>query len=89
MPPTPGRTTSPTRRSWPASTRCSSSRRSAVRSRAPGVPGWLLSLDQPTYVAVVTDARVAKPLRRAFYEAWSTRASDQGPERRPLGQLAR
>jgi oligopeptidase A len=40
--------------------------------------GWLLTLDQPTYVAVVTDAE-SETLRRAFYEAWTTRASDQGP----------
>src|SRR5579863_903119 len=43
-----------------------------------GLSGWLLSLDQPTYVAVVTDAE-SQELRRAFYEAWTTRASDQGP----------
>jgi oligopeptidase A len=42
------------------------------------VEGWILTLDQPTYVAVVTDAE-SDVLRRAFYEAWSTRASDQGP----------
>ena len=40
--------------------------------------GWLLALDQPTYVAVVTDAE-SRALRRDFYEAWSTRASDRGP----------
>jgi len=40
--------------------------------------GWTLTLDQPTYVAVVTDAE-SEPLRRAFYEAWSTRASNRGP----------
>src|SRR5215469_4752414 len=40
--------------------------------------GWILRLDQPTYVAVVTDAESAA-LRRAFYEAWTTRASDRGP----------
>ncbi len=40
--------------------------------------GWVLTLDQPTYVAVVTDAESAV-LRRAFYEAWTTRASDKGP----------
>jgi oligopeptidase A len=40
--------------------------------------GWLFGLDQPTYVAIVTDAHSAA-LRRAFYEAWATRASDQGP----------
>ncbi len=40
--------------------------------------GWVLTLDQPTYVAVVTDAE-SSTLRRAFYEAWTTRASDRGP----------
>ncbi len=40
--------------------------------------GWILALDQPTYVAVMTDAE-SPELRRAFYEAWATRASDQGP----------
>ena len=44
-----------------------------------GQDGWLLGLDQPTYVAIVTDAR-SERLRRAFYRAWSTRASDQGVE---------
>jgi oligopeptidase A len=48
------------------------------RAREMGVEGWVFGLDQPTYVAVVTDAESA-PLRRAFYEAWATRASDQGP----------
>ena len=42
------------------------------------LPGWLLTLDQPTYVAVVTDAD-SPALRLAFYRAWTTRASDQGP----------
>jgi oligopeptidase A len=53
---------------------------SAARERAAaaGKSGWLLGLDQPTYVAVVTDAR-SPDLRKAFYQAWSTRASDQGP----------
>jgi oligopeptidase A len=50
----------------------------ARRAHAQGSPGWILSLDQPTYVAVLTDAE-SQPLRRAFYEAWSTRASDRGP----------
>ncbi len=48
------------------------------RARDQGVDGWILTLDQPTYVAVVTDAQ-SQSLRRAFYEAWTTRASDQGP----------
>jgi len=40
--------------------------------------GWLLSLDPPTYVAVMTHAD-SERLRKRFYEAWVTRASDQGP----------
>ncbi len=48
------------------------------RAAAAGLDGWLFGLDQPTYVSVVTDAE-SSPLRRAFYDAWSTRASDQGP----------
>jgi oligopeptidase A len=48
------------------------------RARERGEAGWILSLDQPTYVAVVTDAE-SQGLRRDFYEAWMTRASDRGP----------
>jgi oligopeptidase A len=48
------------------------------RAQEKQLDGWLLSLDQPTYVAVVTDAE-HEPLRRTVYEAWVTRASDQGP----------
>lgn len=50
----------------------------ARRAQQQGLAGWLFGLDQPTYVAVVTDGESAQ-LRRVFYEAWSTRASDQGP----------
>jgi oligopeptidase A len=50
----------------------------ARRAREQGLEGALFGLDQPTYVAVMTDAE-SPALRRAFYEAWSTRASDQGP----------
>jgi oligopeptidase A len=50
----------------------------ARRASEKGVDGWLLGLDQPTYVAVTTDAESAA-LRRVFYQAWTTRASDQGP----------
>ena len=53
-------------------------RRRAAEQR---VAGWTLALDQPTYVAVVTDAQ-SPGLRRAFYEAWTTRASDQGTNAR-------
>lgn len=48
------------------------------RAHEKRLEGWVLTLDQPTYVAVVTDAESAT-LRRAFYEAWTTRASDKGP----------
>lgn len=48
------------------------------RARNEGIEGYVLGLDQPTYVAVQTDAQ-SPALRRAYYEAWSTRASDQGP----------
>ncbi len=48
------------------------------RASERGVGGWVFGLDQPTYIAIVTDAESA-PLRRAFYEAWTTRASDSGP----------
>jgi oligopeptidase A len=48
------------------------------RAQDAGRDGWLLALNQPTYVAIMTDA-VSRDLRRAFYEAWSTRASDAGP----------
>jgi oligopeptidase A len=50
----------------------------ARRARERAVSGWVLVLDQPTYVAVLTDAESGS-LRRAFYEAWTTRASDRGP----------
>ena len=39
--------------------------------------GWWLALDYPTYHAVMTHAD-DRELRRRFYDAWSTRASDQG-----------
>ena len=50
----------------------------AARATRQGLDGWVFGLDQPTYVAVITDAESA-PLRRVFYEAWCTRASDRGP----------
>jgi oligopeptidase A len=53
----------------------------ARRAAEQRVSGWTLTLDQPTYVAVVTDAESGE-LRRAFYEAWTTRASEQGPNAR-------
>ncbi len=49
-----------------------------ARAAEKGVAGWLFALEQPTYVAVMTDAD-SESLRRDFYEAWSTRASETGP----------
>jgi oligopeptidase A len=49
-----------------------------VRAAEKGLDGWLFALEQPTYVAVMTDAD-SETLRRDFYEAWTTRASDRGP----------
>lgn len=40
--------------------------------------GWLLNLEQPTYIGVITYAE-DRELRRKFYEAYSTRASEVGP----------
>ncbi len=48
------------------------------RAADQGKEGWLFALEQPTYVAVMTDAD-SESLRRDFYEAWSTRASERGP----------
>jgi oligopeptidase A len=52
--------------------------RAREAAAAAGKDGWLLSLDAPTYQAVLSHA-VSEPLRREFYEAWVTRASDRGP----------
>ena len=47
-------------------------------AREKGVSGWMLNLEIPTYLAVVTHAD-DRSLREAFYKAYVTRASDQGP----------
>lgn len=54
--------------------------RTAAQSRE--LEGWFFTLDAPNYQAVMTHAE-SEPLRRDFYQAWVTRASDQGlsPER--------
>lgn len=43
-----------------------------------GLEGWLLTLHGPSYMAVMTYAD-DRMLRREVYEAYCTRASDQGP----------
>ena len=52
--------------------------RAKERAKSEQKDGWVLGLDVPTYQAVLTHADDAS-LRRRFYEAWVTRASDQGP----------
>jgi oligopeptidase A len=52
--------------------------RARETAAAQGTDGWLLTLDFPTYHAVLTHAH-DEGLRRQFYTAWTTRASDQGP----------
>jgi oligopeptidase A len=48
----------------------------AEQARESGKEGWILQLDQPTYVDVVTHAD-DRELRQQIYRAWVTRASDQ------------
>ena len=43
-----------------------------------GLPGWILTLEFPCYIAVVTYA-TDRSLREELYRAFVTRASDQGP----------
>lgn len=45
---------------------------------AKNLEGWLLTLDFPSYDAVITHAS-NRELRRELYTAFATRASDQGP----------
>ncbi|MBS0376703.1 MAG: M3 family metallopeptidase [Proteobacteria bacterium] len=52
--------------------------RARATAQARGEAGYRFTLDQPNYVAIVTHAE-NEALRRTFYEAWTTRASDQGP----------
>jgi oligopeptidase A len=44
-----------------------------------GLPGFLLTLDHPCYAPVITYAEDHE-LRREMYQAYMTRASDQGPD---------
>ncbi len=51
--------------------------RAAAEAAKRGRGGWLLTLDYPTYHAVMTHAE-NRGLRETFYHGWVTRASDQG-----------
>ncbi len=50
----------------------------AQAAQARGLDGYLLTLDAPVYLTVMTQAE-SDDLRREFYTAFATRASDQGP----------
>src|SRR5262249_32447690 len=52
--------------------------RAAAAAKAANKTGWQFTLDAPNYQAVMMHA-TRQSLRREFYEAWVTRASDQGP----------
>ncbi|MDX1803533.1 MAG: oligopeptidase A [Alcanivorax sp.] len=51
----------------------------ADRARAAGQKGWLLTLDAPVFIAVMSHCKNAG-LREEMYTAWTTKASDQGPQ---------
>ncbi len=50
----------------------------AERAKAKDLDGWLLNLEFPVYYAVMTFCE-NRELRSELYEAYGTRASDQGP----------
>jgi oligopeptidase A len=52
--------------------------RARAAAQTQGKEGWLFELDPPNYQAILMHAE-HEPLRREFYTAWSTRASDQSP----------
>lgn len=53
--------------------------RAAALAAERGFEGWCLRLDPPTYQTVLAHAESAA-LREQYYQAWVTRASDQGPQ---------
>ncbi|WP_265531717.1 oligopeptidase A [Pseudomonas saponiphila] len=50
----------------------------AAAAQAKGLEGWLITLEFPSYYAVMTYAQ-DRALREEVYAAYCTRASDQGP----------
>jgi oligopeptidase A len=57
------------------------------KARAKGHEGWLLTLDFPSYDAVISKA-TDRALRRELYEAFATRASERGPHDRKFDNTA-
>ena len=60
---------------WPAHLRQLAAQNAAQQ----GVAGWVLTLDAPCYLAVMTYAE-DRALRAEMYSAYSTRASNEGPQ---------
>jgi oligopeptidase A len=52
-------------------------KRAAEEANTRQLDGWVLTLDYPTYDAILTHAE-NRDLREQLYRAWSTRGSDQG-----------
>jgi oligopeptidase A len=52
--------------------------RASALAKERGFDGWCLRLDPPTYQTVLAHAE-STALREKYYQAWVTRASDQGP----------
>ncbi len=50
----------------------------ADRAKADGKDGWLLTLDAPVFIAVMSHSKNPE-LRKEMYTAWTTKASNQGP----------
>jgi len=53
--------------------------RMARAARLAGQDGWLLTLDFPTFISILTHA-TSRDLREAMYRAYTTQASDQGDQ---------
>ncbi len=53
--------------------------RAQLDAKKQGVAGWWLTLDVPTYQAVMTHIE-SRNVRQMFYQGWSTRASDQSSD---------
>jgi len=53
--------------------------RAQLDAKKQGVDGWWLTLDVPTYQAVMTHVE-SRNVRQMFYQGWSTRASDQSSD---------
>ena len=57
------------------------------KARAQGLDGWLLTLDFPSYDAVISKS-INRALRRELYEAFATRSSEQGPHDKKFDNTA-